>query len=114
MNWINPKITLPKEGKNYLVLFEFNNVKCIAIATPVNSPKWKGHSKTIYVWESLHSPSRIRASTINDKRISAYKNMRDMKSHYFIETIDTNFLVQNAIAYISLSDIDYPEINDEE
>lgn len=119
MNWIDPQVTLPEEGKIYLVLWEFNNTKLVGLASAGYLRRYSSKTQKMevrkdkgMVWQSLYSQARTKAATFNGEMTSEYKMLerKDPRPDAFIELIPNDYPVIQAIAYISIANIDYPEV----
>jgi len=119
VNWIDPQVTLPEEGKIYLVLWEFNNTKLVGLASAGYLRRYSSKTQKMevrkdkgMVWQSLYSQARTKAATFNGEMTSEYKMLerKDPRPDAFIELIPNDYPVIQAIAYISIANIDYPEV----
>lgn len=130
MNWIDPKVQLPEEGKIYLVLLEFNNTKVVFIASAGYPRRYNSKTKKYEPmtdklgWKSLYDPTRTRAVIYNGDITSEYKQWhkdnpsndgntykerrRWRRYHEHIETVPHFYSVSYTVAYIAIEDIDYP------
>ncbi len=111
MNWIDPKVIAPKVGQTYLVLFKsthrikdaYSAITFIAMATVKYNRKYNGetdkHQDGIMGWSSLYTRIQIRSFNIEGSLVINKPYRRDIRNLYPLDKV---------IAYIPISDIDYP------
>ncbi len=116
MNWINPRVTLPKVGRIYLVIFAHNNSRYIALSSACYDRKWNYKTdtdetdKSKMYWDSLYGSTRTKAASVIAEIGEEYRRLgrTDTRSYYFLEKIPTEYPILGAVAYIAVEDIDYP------